>query len=351
MAKESVLTPAEKASISIGHFIFHILIAGKEKPTTLSEVVLTEDQRKFFCDRFAQAAEGSQYSFTDPHASTPVHCERILDNPDEHFLGESVGLAQDFLNQHRRNMSDGVFVVALIDIDRGNERIPLISLIKMDHSRVLEYLTEETEEGLVAKLQEVMNTFVEDKSALQKVALIDHGDHYLWDVLAKERGSSEKITDYFRGFLSVAEREDASHWTRQAISAVTTWAFENQAALPDGETPSSYKARAITYMETHGEFTTDGFLDMVVLDDDPERKEVLRAGLYDGLAEKGVAGQNFSPKPGSIKRNVRRNRYLTHEGVTLEWEGDARTVGIGFEDTEDGRQRIVIETHGYSEKN
>lgn len=351
MTKESVLTPAEKASITIEHFIFHIIIAGEETPTTLAEVVLTEEQRRFFCDRLAQAAEGTQYLFTDHNASTPARCARILENPDEHFLVESVGLAQDFLNQHRRNMSDGVFVVAVIHLERGNERIPLISLVKLDHTRVLEYLTEETEGGLVAKLQEVMNTFVEDKSALQKVALIDPGEYYAWDVLAKERGSSETIRDYFRGFLSVTEREDASHWTRQAISAVTSWAFQNKAEFPDDQDPSSYKARAISYMETHGEFATDGFLNMVVRDNDSDRRQVLQASLYDRLAENGVAGQTFAPKPGSIKKSVRKNRYVTREGVTIEWEGDARTVGVKVEPSGEGRQRIIIETHGFSERN
>lgn len=77
--------PAEKASIQVRYFILHILIAGHENPTTLSEVGLAD---------------------------------------------ESIGLAQDFLNQHRRNMSDGVCIVALVDIQRGAEQIPLIPLIK-----------------------------------------------------------------------------------------------------------------------------------------------------------------------------------------------------------------------------
>lgn len=43
MAKESILTPAEKSSVTIDHFIFHILIAGKDKRITLSEIGLTDD--------------------------------------------------------------------------------------------------------------------------------------------------------------------------------------------------------------------------------------------------------------------------------------------------------------------
>lgn len=349
-AKESVLTPAEKASISIEHFIFHIIIADAEEPNYLTEVLLTDTQRGFFCQRLAQAAEGSQYLFTDKNASTPARCSRILDNPDTSFLEESKGLTQDFLNHHKRNFSSGVFVVALIHITRNNETIPLISLLKMDHAKVYEYLTEETDEGLVAKLQEVMNTFVEDKAALQKVALIDVNDNYSWDILAKQRHSTDHVADYFQGFLSAKERQDASYWTRQAFGAVARWAIENKNDLPEDQDPSSYKLRAIQYMESHGEYTTDGFIDMVILDENQERAEKFRESLGTRLAESGVAGQTFPPKPGSLKSSVVKNRRITKEGVSVEWEGDAKTAGISFENTHDGRERIIIETHGFSQE-
>ncbi|MDJ0807524.1 MAG: nucleoid-associated protein [Gammaproteobacteria bacterium] len=300
MPKESVLTPAEKDSIQIRYFIFHILIAGNDNPTTLHEVELTDEQRNFFCERLAQAAEGTQFVFSDRNASTPQRCERILQNPAESFSHESIGLAQDFLNHHRKNMSDGVFVVALVDVQRGGEEIPLISLIKIDHTKVLEYQTEETEAGLVAKLQEVINTFVEDKKALQKVALIDCGNHYGWDVLAKERYTAETIREYFRKFLSVVEREDASHWTRQAVRAVTAWAFQNEGEL--SEDASAYKHRAITYMNTHAAFETKGFVDMVLNEADPERRELFEVSLNDALAQKGVLGKNFLPSRDRYQR-------------------------------------------------
>ncbi len=350
MAKDSVLTPVEKASISIKNFIFHIIIPGEEKPSYLSEVVLTGSQRSFFCERLAQAAEGTQYLFTDKNASTPMRCKRILDNPDSNFLEESKGIAQEFLNHHKRQMSSGVLIVALINVMRDNESIPLISLLKMDHTNVLEYLTEEKDGGVVAKLQEVLNTFVEDKSALQKVALIEINDKYSWDVLAKERKSADGVADYFKGFLSVTEREDASYWTRQAFSSVASWAFENKEKLPEDQDPSSYKLRAIKYLETHSEFNTKGFLDMVILDDNPDRRQELRDSLNERLADKGIAGQTFTPKPDSIKSGVRKNRRITKEGVTLEWEGEAKTAGIQFEKQPDGRQRIIIDTHGFSQE-
>ena len=77
----------------------------------------------------------------------------------------------------------------------------------------------------------------------------------------------DKISEYFRKFLSVTEREHDSHWTREAVRAVTAWAFENEGALSDDA--SGYKHRAITYMDTHAVFETDGFIDMVLNEGDP----------------------------------------------------------------------------------
>ena len=148
--------------------------------------------------------------------------------------------------------------------------------------------------------------------------------------------------------MSVVEREDASHWTRQAVRAVTAWAFQNEGELP--EDASAYKHRAITYMNTHAAFETNGFVDMVLNEADPERRELFEVSLNDALAQKGVAGQQFSPKPGSLPTNTKRNKRVTIEGVTVEWEGDPSAAGISFESIEDGRQRIVIDTTGFKQK-
>ena len=351
MAKESVLTPAEKASISIQNFIFHILIPNAEEPTYLSEVILTDAQKGFFCGRLVEAAKGTQYLFTDRDASTPSSCLNILENPENNFIAESERLANDFLGRHRSQMNSGVFITAVINITKDNgDEIPLISLIKMDHAKVYEYLTEKTDTGLVAKLQEIINTFVEDQKAIQKVALIDINDHYTWDILASQRHSTEGIAEYFEGFLSAKLREDASHWTRQAFSTVSQWAIRNKADLPEGQDPSSFKQRARQYLETHNAFDTDAFINMVVFDDDEEHADQLKVSLRTQLAEAGVEGQEFEPKPNSLNSSVVKNTKMTREGVTIAWDGDASTVGIRFETMQSGKERIIIETSGYTKE-
>lgn len=347
MPKESVLTRQERASIRIDRFIFHILVSGEEEPAYLEAVLLEENQKAFFRDRIADAAEGTQYVFIDRNDGTAVSCRRIVDGTDEDFLEESKRLAREFLGYHMgRATSSGAFIVAAINVEHAGERVPLIAMLKMDHQRVLSIITSREDKGLVARMQEVLNTFVEAKAALQKVALVDVGRHYAWDALAWERRSDEGVADYFKHFLGVTLREDPSHWTRQAVGAVTRWAKANSDGLAEGDSLFAVKARAVQYMQTHDAFTTDGFLDMVVRSPDPGERAALRASLTRELAEAGIAGQQFTPKPGSLKSRDVRNRLTTLEGVSLEWTGDPNAKGMTITRGDDGRTRIVIDSQG-----
>lgn len=232
MPKESSLKQAEKDSLSIEQFIFHILITKEETPKTLSKVILTPEHRQFFCERIAESAEGTQFIFTDIKAATPERCNRMINKSDEvefnekpeigiedknneRFIEESIGLAQDFLNHHKNNMSNGALIVALVNIASDGKQVPLISLIKMDNTEVLQYVIEENEDTgrSEAMFKKILNTFVENKDAVQKIALIDMGEHFKWDVLAQER-NKQKLSLYFRDFLSITERETDSYWTR-----------------------------------------------------------------------------------------------------------------------------------------
>lgn len=352
MPRESVLTHQERASITIDRFIFHILDSGEDEPIYLEAVVLEESQKAFFRQRIADAAEGTQYVFLDQGDATPVSCRRILDGSDATFLEESKRLAREFLGHHMgRATSNGAFIVAAIHLEHAGQHVPLIAMLKMDHQRVLSIVTSQDERGLVARMQEVLNTFVEAKAALQKAALIDVGDGYVWDALAWERRSDDDVADYFKNFLGVTPREDPSHWTREAVRAVTRWARASSERLPEGDDLFSIKARAIKYMETHDTFTTEGFLDMVVRSPDADERFALRASLATELAEAGIAGQEFAPQPGSLKAKDVRNRLTTEEGVIIEWSGDPAANGISIRNKPGGGMTIVVESQGVRARN
>ncbi|MBS1504744.1 MAG: hypothetical protein JST32_21970, partial [Bacteroidetes bacterium] len=112
MPKESVLSENEKNSFEIKKFIFHIIVEGQLEPIYLDEVVLENDQLKFFTDRFVDVSEGVQHIFHDRGKSEFVKdCETLLTNPETDFLQMSKKLAYSFKAFHSGQTSNGVFIV------------------------------------------------------------------------------------------------------------------------------------------------------------------------------------------------------------------------------------------------
>lgn len=326
MALESVLSNEEKASLFIKDFIFHIIIEDENEPDYLDAIELNAAQKNFFRERIIEAASGTQYVFVNKETSQLYASANDILGDSENFLHQSKLIASHFHSHHTARTSDGVFIVALVSVKSHGTEVPLISLIKMDHKKVLKYNLQQTSEGRRATIEEITNSFVEDKSAMQKVAIIDIGEHFSWDILARERGTKEGVADYFKNFLAVTEREHASRLTEKAVKAVRQWAA-SQTGLP--QDAASYKVRAIQYMNTHDSFETESFLDMVVYDNDEKRKKALMIALHDDLAKVGVAGQHFSPKPNILTtRTYTRNKYETREGVKIEFDGTAETRGV-----------------------
>lgn len=348
MAKESTLTDKMKSSIKIEKFVFHIIIKGEDEPRTLDRVDLEAKQREFFCQRIADSSEGTQFTFREKDMGTALRCKRIISEPGDSFLQESKGLAFDFHEEHKGNVSDGAFIVSYFTINSGDDLIPMVAMIKMDHSRVLEYKVQQEADGSVARMNEILNSFVESKAAVQKCAIVNVDDRFEWDVLAFEKGKSVGVADYFRVFLKAIETDNASNLTRKAVTTVNTWARKNADQLP--ELPTYYKSRAVQYLEIKDRFDTEDFLGTVVKDHDENRKEALMKSLHEELEESGVAGMRFTPRPGSIPDVHKKNKITTTEGVQIIWKGPKEAAKINIEDPdENGISNIYIRTRHYSD--
>ena len=101
----------------------------------------------------------------------------------------SKDITSRFKTAHNQTTNNGVFIVSVAAIrDRK-----LLFLIKLDHKKVYEYKVKDNK----ALLEEVKNTFSEDKTAIQKVALIDVSPNVVWDVLVYDRSCPSKITNFF----------------------------------------------------------------------------------------------------------------------------------------------------------
>lgn len=348
MSKESVLTNMQAAHLEIEHFIFHVIHPDQEDPVTfLDEVVLTDEQKTFFTERLRNAATGSQYQFMPDAVSLKEKCQQLIADLDC-FIEVSRQITRSFAGHHTGNTANGVFVVAIAKtLVADNQPIRLVFLVKLDHKEVYQYVLEQLAGGQRAVMHKIANSLVEDKTAVQKSALIDVSDAFAWDVLASERRPKPdgEIWDYFKEFLGVRLREDASILTRKTLAVVRKWARGLGATdVPDGEDVNTYKSRAIRFLEDNDQFDTDRFLDTVVRDEiDVERKTRVKQSLRDQLAEAGVAGQTFRPQPNSLPKKAKRMVYETMEGVTIQFEGSREEKGITIR-TADGGKIIEIRT-------
>jgi len=336
MAKESVLSLADKEAIKIEKLIFHVILTDTANPIFLEELEITDEQQKFFRDRLADASQGRQYIFTEDNPPIKILAKQIIDASDEDFLKISKDIASRFKSTHTQNMNNGVFIISIASIRTRK----LLFLIKLDHKKVYEYKLK----GNKALLEEVKNTFSEDKTAIQKVALIDINPKVLWDVLVFDRSQTTGITKFFGNFLSVIPRETETDLTKKAQSLARRWATENKDK--DIEEPSVYKNRARNYLLSTDSFDSENYIEAVIQDTDEEKQNQLRNSFREFLAEGGLYGQSFPPRKDVLTKKEARNIRQTAEGVKIEWEGtlEENNISISNERNKRGLYEIRIET-------
>lgn len=346
MARESVLTAADKDAIKIEKLIFHIILKDQVAPIFLDKVIINENQQKFFKARLSDAAQGRQHVFVADSLLRQKAVE-ILNADDSNFVRISKDIANQFRLAHTtKNTSDGVFIISVASIGARK----LLFLVKLDHKTIFQYRLQ----GTQALLEEVKNTFSEDKSAIQKVALIDISDHVVWDVLTTDRrasGSNNYITNYFRNFLGVNPRETDLDLTKKVLNVARKWAAKNKGFIDPKQEASMYKNRAKGYLLNHDTFDTDEFVEAVIQDPDSSRRETLKDSFYRFLQDEGIAGQTFTPKSNAITTSVTKNIRKTAEGVRIEWDGIPKDRGIYIPNTKNanGLYEIKIRTSNIEE--
>ncbi len=345
MPRESVLTAEERNQIRIDKLIFHIILKDELQPRYLNEVAMTDEQRDFFRDRLEDAAAGRQFVFLDD-SSTKTKAEELINCDNDRFVQLSKELAADFKRQHGANANDGVFIVSVASIGARK----LIFLIKFDHKKIYQY---QVQDGGRALLTEVQDTFSEDKSSIQKVALIDVSDAVLWDVLVTDltaRPDKDYITDYFKSFLGVRPRVTDTDLTKQAMNIAFKWALANQDDLPETQETSDYKSRAKDYLLGNNTFDSDAFINSVIIDSDNERRERHRTSFRQMMEDDGLYGQQFTLVHSALNRKSTKNIRITREGVRIEWEGSAADVNYSVgERDENGQRTITIKTGGITQ--
>jgi hypothetical protein len=359
-AKESQLSAVELGSLDLKRLIFHVYnpSSGGEPLICLdADVPLTQGTyAAFFKERLRDSSRGTQFTFHGNHLPTRDLCAKLIAQPNQ-IVPISKEIAEAFASHHRgRQMAAGVIIIALASVITGGSELGLVFILKVDHKPVLTYQLDTDDHDLVtARVKAVADALVEDKAAVQRSALIDISTTYAWDVLASERneGVAPELRQFFKAFLSVEMREDASVLTRRAVETVSAWSRAlSTEDRPTDEIWHHYRERATQYMRDHAEFDTDDFIDTVVRDEDRERRERTKQSLKDVLAEKGLSGQSFDTRPNSLSAAQRKTQLITDEGVKISYEGDRGSRRITVKDDPErglGAKIVTILTTGITE--
>jgi hypothetical protein len=300
----------------------------------LSAVDLSDEQESFFKKMIAESSKGTKYKFVDKE-NVPLFVggSELIGNisDGELFLNTSKQLAQNFKATHDNRMSDGILIVTVFSMLVNEQPKNFLAILKVDYEPVLQQIRD-SDDSTKVTFQEITDSLLEDKKALQKRALVDVSDAFDWDVIAVERAKTvaEQDTEgaigkHFKNFLSVTLLENNSTLTRKVIAQTKRWA-DGRAEL----NPSDVRARVIKYIEAHDgqSVNLDDIRDVICEHEDQEIKTVLMESFNQHMDDESLTGVQFLSRANSIPDKERRTKLKTNTNVILEWRGEMADVGI-----------------------
>lgn len=362
----AVLNPTIIESLQIENFIYHVIRHDLEDPSFNDEVTLEQEQKEFFERQIRQACEGTQFLFANPEDnSCRLDCLDILGDIST-LVPKSRILTQRFFSAHNRTMSDGIFIVAVVSVLVGDQRQTLLSFLKIDFTTVYQQMRNEVNGRHIVSLTRIMDSLADTPRALQKWAILDPESEFAWDVIALQRGKTEKvkdtneaISDYFRNFLQVIVRDNPSSLTKKTVKSTSDWSRDIAGLLPSHVKHTDIKARSVSYFDSHEQFDTDDYVNHVLStfippelkeeDLSPEehqrKQDYLRqqAECRDSLCEmlrvKEISGQIFECRPNSIPTTNRKSKLVTDEDVSIFFKGELNDNNITI--TEDNGEKVI----------
>jgi hypothetical protein len=298
---------AQLAALSITRMAFH-LVGPDETDLVLLQALDPGDFETFFLEHIKSSNSGRPYEFSDASA-TRERLRRIADDP-EVFQSESELLARDFQRGHSgKNASVGAFLV--IELDCQGAKV--FAMLKSDDETVLSYDFEEDETGRkTVSLASIERTFVQNREALQKSALIRLSDKG-GELIVLDRRNQQKVARYFENFLDVIRVHEDAALTEVLVKVTRTLIRKNRGLVSE-EVYRTATKRTYDAAAAGGAIDADGqksFLETVVgqklPDDHPlvaKFRNALRSARIDGAP---VTLNPEKVRPPSVSRLVTTN--------------------------------------------
>lgn len=326
----------ELQALAIDRMVFH-LVGPKPEDFVRLEEINPGRFASFFLDRIRSVNAGVPYKFSDASA-TRERLRRIsLDGTK--FQEESERLADDFQRAHIGSAVAGA--VLLFTLSVGQER--MFALLKYDDEEVLTYDVVDAGQGRKrVNLDALERTFVQNKEALQKSALIKLNDEG-GELAVLDRRNQQKVARYFENFLDVIRIHENADLTAKLVD-VTRQVIKGNKDLVPPEIYREVTKRTYDAAAAGGNINADAqrsFLEAVIGRNLPDghallRKfdQALRSARIDGTPVALDVGK--VSRPGSV-------RYVTTNGIQIRVPQNATNRVIVQQDQIIIRDRVEDE--------
>ena len=303
------LSDEDIAGLQIEQSVFHIVGPGDEH-FQLLEAFDAGPYTSFFLDRIRSVNAGNCYKFLDD-SPVKIQLGRISSNASV-FQEESEKLATAFNETHGGSAAIGAFLLFSLLCPSGR----VFALLKFEDEKVLSYALKEGSSGKPAPdFGEIERTFVQNRNALQKAAMIRLSDESD-TIFIVDRQNPQRPAAYFERFLHVRRLRTEQELTKELINITRKIVTKHKAHLPDAVS-KSLTQRLFDASQSGGAIDGDHleewFKSIVgPLPDDSPPLKAFRAEL----AREGMVGESFTLANDAVPR-PRNRRVETAGGVRL----------------------------------
>jgi 37-kD nucleoid-associated bacterial protein len=304
------LSEPELESLKIEQSVFHIVGPGDQHFQLLAAFDAGR-HAPFFLARVKSVNGGNRYEFLD---DAPVRAQLARISRDRAtFQEESEKLATAFNEAHGGSAAVGAFLIFVLSCVSGR----LFALLKFEDEKVLSYKfdTAKGEKKPKPTFGEIDRTFVQNRNALQKAALIRLGKDRD-EICVADRQNPQRPAAYFERFLLARRQRTENELTKAIIDVTRIVALKHKALLPP-EAMKNLAQRLYDAGQSGG--SVDGenagnWLKSIfgpLPDDSPVLKE-----FEISLKREGMAGESFVLQKDAVPA-PRNRRVETASGVKL----------------------------------
>lgn len=328
----SFLSETELAGLAIKQSVFHI-VGPSDAHLQLLEAFDASPHAEFFLGRIRSVNSGSRYEFLD---DAPVRAQlaRIARDADK-FQAESEKLAIAFHEAHGGNTAVGAFLIFELMCPSGR----LFALLKFEDEKVLSYNFKKGSSGKFhPTFDEIKRTFVQNRNALQKAALIRLGKP-ADAICLVDRQNPARPAAYFEQFLWVRRQRTEEELTAAIVQATRKVAQKHADKLPP-DTMKSLAQRLFDASQSggavDGEKAEDWLRSIVgpLPDDSPVLKD-FRAELK----REGMEGESFTLQKNAVPA-PRNRRVETASGIKIIYPNGLQASVISVDRS---KNKIVIQ--------